>query len=125
MFPQGALFFLIKNFVQHIYTKIAKGFNSFMNNFKNLLILTLTALLGLSLFIVVLQIKHTHPVAPALSPIPTKTYDLEQLLNYKKCVDDKYDNKYYFFYLGLDNELNEALRGEKLKSTAYCQELLH
>jgi len=95
-----------------------------MNNFKNLLILTLTALLGLSLFTVFLQIKHTHPV-PIAAPIPTKTYDLEQLLNYKKCVDDKYENKYYFFYSGLHVELSKALRGAKFKSTAHCQELLH
>jgi hypothetical protein len=53
-----------------------------MNNFKNLLILTLTALLGLSLFTVFLQIKHTHP-----APIAPKTYDAVKLLNYEKCLD--------------------------------------
>ena len=95
-----------------------------MKDFKNLLILTLTALLGLSLFVVVLQIKHTHPV-PIAAPIPTKTYDLEQLLNYKKCIDDKYEYKAIFFYSGLAAELNEALKGEKFKSTGNCQELLH
>ena len=91
-----------------------------MHNFKNLLILTLTALLGLSLFTVLLQTKHTHP-----APIAPKTYDLEQLLNYKKCIDDKYEYKAIFFYSGLAAELNEALKGEKFKSTGNCKELLH
>ena len=53
-----------------------------MKNFKNLLILTLTALLGLSLFTVLLQTKHTHP-----APIAPKTYDAVKLLNYEKCLD--------------------------------------
>jgi len=53
-----------------------------MNNFKNLLILTLTALLGLSLFTVLLQTKHTHP-----APSSPKTYDAVKLLNYEKCLD--------------------------------------
>ena len=90
-----------------------------MKDFKNLLILTLTALLGLSLFIVVLQTKHTHP-----APIAPKTYDAVKLLNYEKCLD-RFSNRYWNWN-GIDKEADNGPNGKSPSrvSIALCQELL-
>ena len=58
--------FRIHDLVARIYTKAAKGFNVSMNNFKNLLILTLTARLGLSLFVQPAQSASTSKTAKAI-----------------------------------------------------------
>jgi hypothetical protein len=74
-----------------------------MNNFKNLLILTLTALLGLSLFVQPAQSSGPQPYVQ-----PTKFSQTAKAINYDHCL--RLATKTFQYVLVFDSAIDQCTK---------------